>query len=69
MKLELEPGAGSAVTRLSLVHDEFPEDSAVYRACTGGWPQILSSLKTLLEIGHQLHSSVDGLRLMGGPDG
>lgn len=47
--LELEAGAGGSVTRLTLVHDEFPEGSAVCCACTAGWPQILSSLKTLLE--------------------
>jgi uncharacterized protein YndB with AHSA1/START domain len=54
VKLELEAGAGVAVTRLTLVHDEFPENSAVHLACTAGWPQILSSLKTLLETGKPL---------------
>jgi uncharacterized protein YndB with AHSA1/START domain len=52
--LELQAGAGGAVTRLTLIHDEFPEGSAVHRACTTGWPQILSSLKTLLETGQPL---------------
>ncbi|HEY6419667.1 MAG TPA: SRPBCC family protein [Candidatus Binataceae bacterium] len=52
--LELEAGAGGEVMRLTMTHDEFPEDSAVYRACSGGWPQILSSLKTLLETGKPL---------------
>lgn len=52
--LELQAGARDAVTRLTLVHEEFPEGSAVHRACTAGWPQILSSLKTLLETGQPL---------------
>jgi uncharacterized protein YndB with AHSA1/START domain len=45
---------GGKVVRLSLVHNEFPENSAVYRACSAAWPMILSSLKTLLESGEPL---------------
>ena len=37
-----------------MTHDEFEENSAVYRACSRGWPLILSSLKTLLETGKPL---------------
>ena len=37
-----------------MVHDGFPENSAVYRACSVAWPMILSSLKTLLETGAPL---------------
>jgi hypothetical protein len=39
-------------TRLTVVHDEL--DSEMLRAISGGWPPILSSLKTLLETGASL---------------
>ncbi len=48
----LEP-YGSAV-KLTVVHDDFPEDSAVLGGITDGWPSILSSLKSLLETGDVL---------------
>lgn len=49
---ELEEGGG--VVRLTTTHDEFEPNSKVYRACTDGWPMILSNLKTLLETGRPL---------------
>ena len=42
------------VVRLTVVHEGFPPDSKVFRACSEGWPMILSSLKTLLETGTPL---------------
>lgn len=42
------------VVRLTMLHDGFPPNSAVLPACTLGWPQILSGLKTLLETGRPL---------------
>jgi uncharacterized protein YndB with AHSA1/START domain/DNA-binding transcriptional ArsR family regulator len=48
----LEPH-GAAV-KLTVVHDDFPEGSALLAACSQGWPEILSSLKTLLETGSVL---------------
>ena len=39
---------------LTLVHDELEEGSATLQQVTGGWPVILSSLKTLLETGKPL---------------
>jgi uncharacterized protein YndB with AHSA1/START domain len=39
-------------TRLTVVHDEL--DTEMLRAISGGWPPILSSLKTLLETGASL---------------
>jgi uncharacterized protein YndB with AHSA1/START domain len=39
-------------TRLTVVHNEL--DSEMLRAISGGWPPILSSLKTLLETGASL---------------
>ena len=42
------------VVRLTVVHEGFPSESKVFRACRNGWPMILSSLKTLLETGTPL---------------
>jgi len=42
------------VVRVTTVHDEFPPDSAVFKACSSGWPMILNNLKTLLETGKPL---------------
>jgi uncharacterized protein YndB with AHSA1/START domain/DNA-binding transcriptional ArsR family regulator len=54
----IEP-AGSAV-KLTVVHDDFEPDSEMLKAVsgrkpeTGGWPEILANLKTLLETGAPL---------------
>lgn len=57
---EIEPLArkktgpfGDAV-RLTVTHEDFPPESKVLSAISGGWPVILSGLKTLLETGHAL---------------
>lgn len=42
------------VVRLTVVHNAFPPGSEVFRACSDGWPMILSNLKTLLETGASL---------------
>ncbi|MEV4493873.1 metalloregulator ArsR/SmtB family transcription factor [Micromonospora coxensis] len=50
---------GDAV-RLTVVHDDFSPDSEMHRAIsgqlpgTGGWPELLASLKSLLETGDPL---------------
>ena len=36
-------------TRINVLHRNFPPLSKVYNACSGGWPEILKSLKALLE--------------------
>lgn len=41
--------------RLSLIHDEFEAETATYTIVGGGWPGILSGLKTLLETGKPLN--------------
>jgi uncharacterized protein YndB with AHSA1/START domain/DNA-binding transcriptional ArsR family regulator len=46
---ELEP-AGSAV-KLTVIHDDFAAASKVAELVSGGWPQVISKLKTLLETG------------------
>ncbi|MFI6362912.1 ArsR/SmtB family transcription factor [Nocardia sp. NPDC050630] len=51
---ELEP-EGETV-KLTVIHDGFEPGSAVLAGISGGWPSILSSLKTLLETGEALPS-------------
>ncbi len=50
VSFELEPVEGGWV-RLTVVQDGFPEDSEVLKSISGGWPMILSGLKTFLETG------------------
>jgi len=49
---DLEP-MGDKV-KLTVVHDGFPPDSVVRESVSGGWPHVLSGLKTLLETGEPL---------------
>lgn len=46
--------AGSAVTKLTIVHDQFPGETATYKDVADGWIYVLSGLKTLLETGEPL---------------
>jgi uncharacterized protein YndB with AHSA1/START domain len=47
--MELEP-SGSAV-RLSITHTIEREPSKLIEAVAGGWPKVISNLKSLLETG------------------
>lgn len=38
-------------TKLTVIHEGFPQDSKVLPGISNGWPQILSSMKTYLENG------------------
>jgi uncharacterized protein YndB with AHSA1/START domain len=49
---ELEETHG--VTKLTTTHDGFPAGSRVYENVAGGWPVVLSGLKTLVETGEPL---------------
>lgn len=49
---DLEP-AGPMV-KLTVVHDDFEAGSPVLEMVSGGWPHLLSDLKTLLETGETL---------------
>jgi DNA-binding transcriptional ArsR family regulator/uncharacterized protein YndB with AHSA1/START domain len=40
--------------KLTVIHDDFPEDSTMLRMVSTGWPAVISSLKTLLETGHHI---------------
>jgi DNA-binding transcriptional ArsR family regulator/uncharacterized protein YndB with AHSA1/START domain len=46
--------AGDGVVKLTCVHDGFAPGSEVLQAVSGGWPAVLSALKTLLETGSTL---------------
>lgn len=52
---DIEP-AGSAV-KLTVTHDDFEPDSEMLRGISGGWPGILSNLKSLLETGEIVSSA------------
>ncbi|MBO3731837.1 SRPBCC family protein [Glycomyces niveus] len=49
---DLEPGAGTV--RLKVTHDGFEPGSRVRGMVVEGWPELVSSLKTLLETGEPL---------------
>jgi DNA-binding transcriptional ArsR family regulator/uncharacterized protein YndB with AHSA1/START domain len=49
--------AGSGVVKLTVLHDGFEPGSAVLQGVSGGWPAVISALKTLLETGSSLPSS------------
>jgi uncharacterized protein YndB with AHSA1/START domain len=50
---EIEPQK-DGVCKLTLTHDDFEGETVTYRSVAGGWPFILSGLKTLLETGKPL---------------
>ena len=54
---EIEPRG--EVVKLTVVHDGFDPSSAIREMVGEGWPELLSSLKTLLETGDTLPSSFE----------
>jgi hypothetical protein len=48
---DIEP-QGNGLVKLTVLHHEL--DPEMYRSIAGGWPQVLSNLKTLLETGNSL---------------
>jgi len=42
------------VTKLTPSHDQFEPNDTIYNDVSGGWPVVLSGLKTLLETGQPL---------------
>jgi uncharacterized protein YndB with AHSA1/START domain len=50
---EIEPAEGG-VTKLTVVHDELEQAVKTAASVAGGWPWVLSGLKTLLETGEPL---------------
>ncbi len=47
---DIEPHEGGN-TRLTVTHDDLEPGSDMERGITGGWPRVLSNLKTFLETG------------------
>jgi len=50
---EIEPQAEKLV-RLTVSHEDLAKDPKMLEGVSGGWPAVLSNLKTLLETGHAL---------------
>lgn len=50
---EIEPH-GDRLVRLTVSHEDLERDPQMLAGISGGWPQILSNLKTLLETGQPL---------------
>ncbi len=48
---------GAALVRLTVTHEDLEADPQMLAGISGGWPKILSNLKTLLETGHALSQS------------
>ena len=53
---DIEPYGGGLV-RLTVTHDDLENDPQMLEGVSGGWPKVLSNLKTLLETGHALPRS------------
>jgi uncharacterized protein YndB with AHSA1/START domain len=56
VSFEIEP-KGDGLVCLTVSHDGLGEDPKMLAGISGGWPQILSQLKTLLETGRALPRS------------
>jgi uncharacterized protein YndB with AHSA1/START domain len=50
---DIEPQRDGLV-RLTVTHDDLARDPQMLSGVSGGWPKVLSNLKTLLETGHAL---------------
>jgi uncharacterized protein YndB with AHSA1/START domain/DNA-binding transcriptional ArsR family regulator len=53
-KVTFELEQQGPTVKLTVVHDDFEPGSAVLESVSGGWPEILSNLKSLLETGDVL---------------
>lgn len=54
VKFEIEPEAGTETVRLIVTHSDFVENSRHFEYISGGWPAVLSGLKSFLETGNVL---------------
>lgn len=52
--LEIEPEHGTETVRLTVTHTDFVANSKHRPSISGGWPAVLSGLKSLLETGKSL---------------
>lgn len=53
---DVEPH-GDALVRLTVTHEDLDNDPKMLSGISGGWPKVLSNLKTLLETGRALPQS------------
>ena len=53
VSFDIEPYTDELV-RLTVTHDELEHDQKMLDSISGGWPKVLSNLKTLLETGQPL---------------
>ena len=53
VSFDIEPYVGGLV-RLTVTHDDLAGDLQMLEGISGGWPKVLSNLKTLLETGRAL---------------
>lgn len=53
---DIEP-QGDGLIRLTVTHEDLERDPKMLAGISGGWPKVLSNLKTLLETGRALEPS------------
>ncbi len=53
VSIDIEP-QGDGLVRLTVTHDDLERDPKMLEGISGGWPKVLSNLKTLLETGRAL---------------
>jgi uncharacterized protein YndB with AHSA1/START domain len=53
---DIEP-YGDSLVRLTVTHDDLERDPQMLKGVSGGWPVVLSNLKTFLETGRALPTS------------
>ena len=54
--IDIEPH-GDGLVRLTVTHEDLERDPKMLAGISGGWPKVLSNLKTLLETGRALPRS------------
>ena len=47
---------GEGLVKLTVAHDDVARDERMFKGISGGWPMVLSNLKTLLETGRPIQS-------------
>lgn len=57
--IDIEPH-GEGLVKLTLVHDDLARDPKMLAGVSGGWPKVLSNLKTYLETGRAMPAVAPG---------
>jgi len=47
---------GEGLVKLTVAHDDVARDERMFKGISGGWPMVLSNLKTLLETGRPIQA-------------